>query len=1119
VVPRLEALEERLALSFVWRPQGPGPVLEGQPTGMDPQMNPQVGSLNAIAADPQNANLLYIATCSGGVWKTTNATASAPTWTPLTDNQPALDIGAIAVSPLNSKTLYAGTGNFSSGSLPLSQFFPGGTPVGVLKSTDGGNTWTVLGQSTFAGQNIRSIVPTALTSPKGQVVLADTAVFTQDPPPANQPQEGGVYLSIDGGSTWTRLSGATGSGLPNPPPPSTFEAFAASLIQDPSNPGVFYTTVFGGSANNGVYRGVYSSTTNTVTWTAANGSSGHSISTSLLNDAGNLQLAVHPNGASSTLYLLTSNSNNVSHVFYSMDQGATWAEMSTVPNINYGGRGGFLLAAAADPKSPSVVYVTGSAPIAGSLDGIVYRGDFSKSSGQWTLVVGSGATGTPPQGSGNHPTDPHSDSKALTFDANGNLLLGDDGGIYRLVNPDGANATDRYWVSVNGTLQDNEQYAVAYDSLHHIIVSGAQDDGMAIQPQPGQAGWNEGFFDDVTHVAVDDSGSTPQLYGMGIAFNFFRGPFSTSPNTLTQVQLADKAGDPLYSGLTNSKDNPNTLVAYIPFALDAVAPKQLLLGFNGLYESTDQGDVIKTRTLPNQSGMISALAYGGMANNQPNANVAYVGTSKGQVYVRTTAGDTFNLSNTFGGPILSLALDPNNWNTAFAIVNNTTLDSQVWQTTNAGQTWTNITGNLDSSLLEVDAVTVVHPTPTTTTLVVGGLGHGAGVNQGSVFASVGALSASTTWAPIGSGLPDINVQQVVYNAADNVLVAGTYGRGAWTLHNASQALQALPLNFQDLFVIGLDNQVYAQKIDPNGSSATGYFLTTPGQVLSFAAGTTAFGLPELFVLGLDNQVYAQTFDVNGNPTSGYVLTTPGKVLSFQVGSDGFGNPEVFALGLDGQVYAQKLNLSGGSASGYFLTAVGKVNGLSIGSTPSGAPELFVLGLDSQVYGAKLDASGNPASSYFLTTPGKVLSLGAGSDAFGDPLLFVQGPDGQVYEQMFNSGGSSLGGYTLTTPGQVLAFAVGHDASSHPELFALGLDHQVYAQMFDVIGNSLGGYSLTTPGGVNAVVVGYEQNQDPELFVIGFDSQVYGQMFNSNGSSISPYFLTKPGAVKGLLPGG
>ena len=66
--PRLEQLEDRLTLSATWVSLGPGPILQGQPKGLDPQGNPDVGAVNALALDPTNPNVLYAATTDGGVW-------------------------------------------------------------------------------------------------------------------------------------------------------------------------------------------------------------------------------------------------------------------------------------------------------------------------------------------------------------------------------------------------------------------------------------------------------------------------------------------------------------------------------------------------------------------------------------------------------------------------------------------------------------------------------------------------------------------------------------------------------------------------------------------------------------------------------------------------------------------------------------------------------------------------------------------------------------------------------------------------------------------------------------------------------------------------------------------
>ena len=119
------------------------------------------------------------------------------------------------------------------------------------------------------------------------------------------------------------------------------------------------------------------------------------------------------------------------------------------------------------------------------------------------------------------------------------------------------------------------------------------------------------------------------------AFNLYYGDFSAQANALTQAHLADKPGGRTYSGL-NSADL-NVTLADIPFALDAAASNQLMLGYNGLYESMDQGNVIKELTLPVPKGVVvSALAYGGFAGGVANSGVAYVGTdefniAKGQV--------------------------------------------------------------------------------------------------------------------------------------------------------------------------------------------------------------------------------------------------------------------------------------------------------------------------------------------------------------------------------------------------------------------------------------------------------------------------------------------------------
>src|SRR4029077_6321344 len=103
------------------------------------ESSPVSGRIAGLAADPTNANIIYIAAGGGGVWETIDGSAR---WTPLTDSQQTLSMGAIAVAASNPSVVYAGTGeaNFSEDS---------NYGRGILVSTDAGATWTLTGNSVF----------------------------------------------------------------------------------------------------------------------------------------------------------------------------------------------------------------------------------------------------------------------------------------------------------------------------------------------------------------------------------------------------------------------------------------------------------------------------------------------------------------------------------------------------------------------------------------------------------------------------------------------------------------------------------------------------------------------------------------------------------------------------------------------------------------------------------------------------------------------------------------------------------------------------------------------------------------------------------------------------------
>lgn len=291
-----------------WVEEGPGPILNSTLATV-PGNNPASGAINAIAASRTNPDLVYVGTVNGGVWKTTNATADNPSWSPLTDRRlPGLSINSLAISPVHARILFAGTGSTSS------FVFDGSPGFGVARSADGGHSWDVLAQDTFAGRRINSIVPSALDG--GNVILAAT-LFDSNPGgtgfffvlPA-----GGIFRSTDGGDSFLRVSGNGSSGLPN--------QGVSSLVADPGNRNRFYAavpaTIFGATGNEGVYR----SDDGGVSWTAVNtGLTGLDSSLRIL-------LAVHNNNSQRTSVVYAAIIANaiptLLGVFRSDDLGATW---------------------------------------------------------------------------------------------------------------------------------------------------------------------------------------------------------------------------------------------------------------------------------------------------------------------------------------------------------------------------------------------------------------------------------------------------------------------------------------------------------------------------------------------------------------------------------------------------------------------------------------------------------------------------------------------------------------------------------------------------------------------------------------------------------------------------
>jgi hypothetical protein len=159
----------------------------------------------------------------------------------------------------------------------------------------------------------------------------------------------------------------------------------------------------------------------------------------------------------------------------------------------------------------------------------------------------------------------------------------------------------------------------------------------------------------------------------------------------------------------------------------------------------------------------ASMVYG----HANNVELIYVGSGS-QVFVRTTAGG--NLAPTTGafpgGVVRGVAADPANENTIYVID-----DDSVFQSVDGGANWTDISGNIAAGGAGTFRSIAYMPDGPNDRIAVG-------TNQG-VFVS--RESSFGTWFHLGGGLPNAPVWDLDYDVADDLLVAGTLGRGAWTL--------------------------------------------------------------------------------------------------------------------------------------------------------------------------------------------------------------------------------------------------------------------------------------------------------------------------------------------------
>jgi len=239
--------------------------------------NPGVGRVNCIEFHPSNANIIFIGTPSGGLWKTTNG---GTTWTCLTDGMPSIGVSGIAVNYSNTNIIYILTGDGDGGNTQS---------IGVLKTTDGGVTWYPTGLS-WNVTNFTRGYKLRMHPTNPNILFAATT--------------SGIYKTTNGGTSWTN--------------PISF-----GIIWDiqfkPGDPTIMYATRGTGQ--------FWRSTNSGDTWTQ--------VTSGVPNNASRMEIGVTP-VLGNRVYLLAGpavDSGIFVGVYRSIDSGVNFSTQSTTPNI------------------------------------------------------------------------------------------------------------------------------------------------------------------------------------------------------------------------------------------------------------------------------------------------------------------------------------------------------------------------------------------------------------------------------------------------------------------------------------------------------------------------------------------------------------------------------------------------------------------------------------------------------------------------------------------------------------------------------------------------------------------------------------------------------------------
>ncbi len=672
-------------LAGLWTQEGPG----------------NVGArFNTIAIHPTNPNIVYAGSAAGGLWKTTDGGGS---WNPIFDQNSYLNIGCIVLDKTNPNTVFVGTGDPNIGGYVR-------IGDGVWKSTNGGANWTNIG---LGNTRIISSIVQHPTQPNTMWVAAMGLPFARD---ANR----GVYKTTNGGVTWTKILYAGD------------DTGASSLIIDPNNPNILYTTTWTRIRNNhetlltGVNSRIWKSIDGGTTW--------NPLSTDLPSGKqGRIGLAITKN-APTKLYAMYMDTASLAFggLYKSSNAGANWTEVGAANNINMsfqGNQSWYFGKIRINPVNDNEVWLLGVNSEV-SFDG--------------------GASWSDGTGQGQAIGSMHSDHHDLAWDNSGLGWLATDGGIFK--------GSALNWER-SDNMPTNQIYRCAVNpNVSGDYAVGVQDNGTSFGNALVLNNWQKYWYGDGFQMLFDPN--DPSLW------------YASSQNG-NLVQSAD--GGASFFGMTTGIDASESHNWDTPFRMSKFNSNILYTGTSRVYRY-DGGAATWQPISPILSDTINDRFHNisTIEESPLDANKIWVGTTDARVQMTLDGGANW-INRTAGLPsayVTAVKPSLHNANTAFVALSGYRENDntpRLWKTTNNGATWTSVSGNLPQGA--INDIELYQNNPNVMFVA----------TDGGVYATI---NAGATWTRVGSNMPIIPVYDLETDRVNNKLLAGTFARSLMSFNIA-----------------------------------------------------------------------------------------------------------------------------------------------------------------------------------------------------------------------------------------------------------------------------------------------------------------------------------------------